>query len=277
MIFEVLLGRLTSICKGVALCALSLVSFISCAALYPEIETPIGPPPNVDSAKPPPPEDYVFLYIKSARMPTQTRDGRKWGKGGDGLPSPYAIMFIDGTEVTRTAVEDNTLEPTWPGQKKANYQMPSKRRLRVEVWDDHGLFPHPICLKELRNLPNYTDMGEVEIECEGGAHMTLAVEPAHARWGLGFFFELRTSTAYVTRVIAASSAGRAGLQPGDQILSIMDSPVSKMELGEVQSLIRANSTTGVKLEIASEKGEKREVEVKDEAIYPLADDHIPVQ
>lgn len=260
-----------------ALVAMSLMGGLGCAAIYPEIDTPIGPPPNAESPSPPPPDDYVFLYIKGARLPSQTRDGRKWGKGGDGFPSPYAILFIDGTEINRTAVEENTLEPTWPNQKKANYQMPSKRQLRVEVWDDHGLFPHPICVKEIHNLPSYVDMGEAEIDCDGGARITLGVEPARARWGLGFYFELRTSSAYVTRVIAASSAGRAGLKPDDQILSIMGRPVSQMESGEVQSLIRSNSTKGVKLKIASNDGAVRELTVKDEAIYPLVEDHIPLQ
>ena len=257
---------------GIALLGLSL----GCGAIYPEISTPIGPPPNTDSPKPPPPDDYVFLYIKSARMPSQTRDGRKWGKGGEGLPNPYAILSIDGTEITRTAVEENTLRPTWPNQKRANYKMLSKTRLRIEIWDDHGLFPHPICLKEVQDLPNFLDMGEAEIDCDGGAQITFGVEPAHPRWGLGFYFELRSSTAYVTRVIAASAAGRAGLKPGDQILSIMGKAVAQIDSGEVESLIRSNSTTGVELKISSSEGSAREVKLKDEAIYPLVDDSIPV-
>jgi hypothetical protein len=257
--------------------AVALLGLVGCGAIYPEIETPIGPPPNAQSPSPPPPSDYLCIYLKSARLPAFTRDGRKWGKGGLGLPSPYAILFIDGTEVTRTAVQDDTLEPTWPNQKKANYKMPSKRRLRIEIWDDHGLFPHPICLKEIGDLPSYADIGEAELECSGGAMVTLGVEPAHARWGLGFYFELRTSSAYVTRVIAESSAGRAGLKPGDQLVAIMDRPVSQMESGEAQSLIRSNSSTGVKLKVTSEGGETREVTLKDEAIYPLVDDHVPLQ
>ena len=203
------------------------IAATGCAAIYPEITLPIGPPPNAETPSPEPPRDYVFLYIKGARMPAETRDGRKWGKGGEGLPNPYAILFIDGTEITRTAVENNTLHPSWPNQKKANYRMPSKSRLRVEIWDDHGLFPHPICLKDVLNLPSYIDSGEDEVECDGGATVTLGVEPAHARWGLGLYFELRATTAFVTRVIAASAAGRAGLKPGDQILSIMGEDVNQ--------------------------------------------------
>ena len=87
--------------KLVEIFALSLAACVACAAIYPEIDTPIGPPPNVDVVKPPPPEDYVCLYIKGARLPSQTRDGRKWGKG-NGYPSTYAIVSIDGEEVSRT-------------------------------------------------------------------------------------------------------------------------------------------------------------------------------
>lgn len=248
---------------------------LACAAIYPEIRTPTGPPPNTEAPRPPPPDDYVYLYLKAARVPSQTRDGRKWG-GGEGLPSTYAILFLDGTEIARTSVQPNTLEPTWPDQKKANYKVEEKTRLRIEVWEDHGLFPHPICLTEVQNLPNYLDAGETEINCEGGAELTLAVEPAHARWGLGFYYELRTTSAYVTRVIAASSAGRAGLKPGDQILSIMGHSVAKIDNGELQSLIRSNSTTGIRLKVSSNNGPPRKVYLKDEAIYPLVDDGIPL-
>lgn len=258
-------------------CGAMAIALPGCAAIYPEITLPIGPPPNAETPSPEPPRDYVFLYIKGARMPAQTRDGRKWGKGGEGLPNPYAILIIDGTEVTRTVVENNTLQPTWPNQKKANYRMTSKSRLRVEIWDDHGLFPHPICMKEILNLPSYIDSGEDDIECDGGARITLGVEPAHARWGLGLNFELRTTTAYVTRVIEASAAGRAGLKPGDQILSIMGESVEKIDNGHLQSLIRANSTTGVELKISSSEGAVRVVNIKDEALYPLVEDKIVVE
>jgi hypothetical protein len=257
--------------------ALLVAISLGCAAIYPEIRTPIGSPPNSEAARPAPPDDYVFLYLKAARMPAQTRDGRKWGRGGEGYPSPYAILFIDGTEITRTAVEPNTLRPSWPNQKKANYKVQDKTRLRVEIWDDHGLFPHPICLKDIEHLPSFLDSGEAQFDCEGGAQVTLAVEPAHPRWGLGLFYELRSSTAYVTRVIAASCAGRAGLQPGDQILEIMGEVVAQIDNGEVQSLIRSNAVTGLKLRVSSSNGSSREVQLKDEALYPLVEDGIALE
>jgi len=245
-----------------------------CAAIYPEVSTPIGKPPNENSVKPEPPDDYVYLYFKSARMPPKTRDGRAWGKEKDSLPSPYAILFMDGVELFRTQVESNTLEPTWPEQKKANYRVRDDTKLKVEIWDDHGLFPHPICQKEIRRVSSYTDIGEVEVDCSGGGSFVLAIEPAHALWGLGLYYELQTSSVAVSRVIEASPAGWAGLKPGDQILEIMDEPVSKLDSGQIQSMIRVNASKGLELKVRTGEGAPRKVTLKEAAIYPLAEEKV---
>jgi hypothetical protein len=249
---------------------------LGCAAIYPEISTPIEKPPNASAVKPEPPDDYVYLYFKSARLPTTTRDGRPWGKNKDSLPSPYAVLFMDGTEISRTEVESNTLEPTWPNQKKANYRIKGDTRLRVEIWDDHGLIPHPICQKDIRKLTNYIDIGEIEVDCDGGASFELAIEPANALWGLGLYYALGTSSVVVSRVIAASAAGWAGLKEGDQILAIMGKPVSQLDNGQVQSLIRVNASTGLKLKVRGADGSNRTVTLKEGALYPLAEEKVRV-
>jgi hypothetical protein len=261
--------------RGKALAGL-LVGLLSwgCAAIYPELSAPIGKPPNEDASKPSPPDDYACVYFKRARMPTTTRDGRPWGKNKDSLPSPYAILILDGTEISRTEIEDNTLEPTWPHQKKANYQVGEKTRLKIEIWDDHGLFPHPICQKELRNLANYLDIGEAEVDCNGGASFTLAVEPAHAFWGLGFCYEFRTNAVVISRVIAASTAGRVGLKPGDYIVEIDGKPTSQLDNGEVQTLIRVNASSGLQLKVRSGEGAPRQLTIKESAMYPLAEEKV---
>jgi hypothetical protein len=247
---------------------------IGCSAIYPEVSTPIGAPPHADSVKPEPPDDYAYLYFKSARMPAHTRDGRPWGKDKDSLPSPYAILFIDGTEISRTEVEPNTLEPTWPNQKKENYRVSGKTKVKVEIWDDHGLFPHPICQKELKKITNYTDVGEVDVDCSGGASFLLAVEPAHPLWGLGFYFELRTTSVVISRVIAASPAGWAGLKPGDRILEIMGKQVSQLDSGQVQSAIRVNASSGLTMKVRTGDEAPRKVDIKEAAVYPLADEKV---
>jgi hypothetical protein len=247
---------------------------LGCAAIYPEVSTPIGKPPNENAVKPEPPDDYVYLYFKSARMPPRTRDGRPWGKDKDSLPSPYAVLFMDGVEISRTEVQPNTLEPTWPQQKKANYRVHDDTKLKVEIWDDHGLFPHPICQKEIRRVASHTDLGEVETDCNGGGSFVLAIEPAHAFWGLGLYYELRTSAVIVSRVVQASAAGWAGLKPGDQIVAIMDQPVSQLDGGQIQTMIRVNASKGLELKVRTGEGPPRNVTLKEAALYPLAEEKV---
>ncbi len=261
---------------------LTWVSFVlalavaGCGAVYPELSSPLRPPPAGRELKPPPPDDLLFVGFKEARIPTTTRDGRKWDKIGGAAPDPYAILFLNNKELFRTPVQANTLSPTWPNQKKANYRIPRGSKLRVEVWDSNPVNNHPICVKNLSSLKEDAYQGEVAFDCDSGASVTLRVEPAHAKIGLGFYYELRTERIFISRVIAESPAGRLGMAKGDEILEIQDKPVSSFEDGDAQSLVNANSQTGVKLKLRAPGGDLKTLTVINGPIYPVVSDGVPV-
>ncbi|MCA9639867.1 MAG: PDZ domain-containing protein [Myxococcales bacterium] len=247
-----------------------------CGAVYPELSAPLRPPPAGRDLSPPPPDDLLFLGFKQARIPTTTRDGRKWDKLGGSAPDPYAILFLNDKELFRTPVQSNTVSPTWPNQKKANYRIPSGGRLRVEVWDSNPVNNHPICVKKLMSLKEDAYQGEVSFDCASGAQVTLRVEPAHAKIGLGFYYELRTEDIFVSRVIAESPAGRAGIAKGDEVLEIQDKAVKSFEDGEAQSLVNANASMGVKLKLRKPTGDVKTVTVKNGPIYPVDSDGVAI-
>jgi len=59
--------------------------------------------------------------------------------GFSGLSDPYALVSIDGKEVARTAVIDNTLSPKW----KAAYEFDvigERRELQVELFNKNSVF-----------------------------------------------------------------------------------------------------------------------------------------
>lgn len=261
---------------GVGLIALALSS-VGCAAVYPELSAPLRPPPAGKELSPPPPDDLLFLGFKQARIPSTTRDGRKWDKLGGAAPDPYAILFLNDKELFRTPVQANTISPTWPNQKKANYRIPNGSRLRVEVWDSNPVNNHPICVKKLSSLKEDAYQGEVSFDCESGASVTLRVEPAHAKIGLGFYYELRTERIFISRVIGESPAGRLGVEKGDEILEIQDKPVKSFEEGDAQSLVNANAQTGVKLKLRKPSGDQKSVTVINGPIYPVVSDGIAVE
>lgn len=267
--------RPRSLLVGLGLALLS-VPLAGCPAVYPELHAPVHKPRAGAKLDPAPPPDLFFITFKSAEIPPLTRGGRPWGSSPGSKPSPYAILKIAGHEIMHTPTESDTLKPTWPDQKKLNYRIKPNAAVTVELWDDRPIDDRPICVKQLPDFRDAIEAGELDVSCDTGAHVALQVEPAHARIGLGFYYELRTASIFVTRVIKASPAGRVGLKKGDQILRIKGKDVGHMREGDAQSLINANASVGVALTVKHANGQVEDVTIKNGPIYPLKGDGIPV-
>jgi membrane-associated protease RseP (regulator of RpoE activity) len=245
--------------------------------VYPEVATLVSTPPPGFDLKPPPPEDLLYLQFASAEIPNRTRDGRRWKSMGGDAPDPFAKLIVDGRDLIVTPIQSNTLRPTWPDQVRANYRIRKGAQVRVQVWDSNPINNHPICAEKILSLHEEAERGRpLEIDCASGARVTLIVEPAHAKLGLGFYYELRTAGIGITRVLAESPAARAGLRVGDQVLEIQGEPVEKLEEGRAQSLINANASVGVKLKIKHPDGQIVDVVLKTGPIYPLVNEGLPL-
>lgn len=235
-------------------------------------------PPSGRPLAPPPPKNLVFISFESAKIPAKTRDGRQWDSLGGAAPDPFAKLFLNDRELIRTPVQANTLVPTWPDQTKANYRLPEAGNYRLEVWDSNALNNRPICMKTLHDIMEDVGPAPVEIECSSGARVVLRIEPAHARWGLGFAYELRTQgSVAITRVVAESPAARAGLTAGDNVVQIQGKDVAKMDDGEPQSLINANADVGIDLVLKGADGQERKANVREGVIYPVSGDNVALE
>ncbi len=218
------------------------------------------------------PSDLRWIAFRSAMIPSETRDGRKWGGDlGHAAPDPYAILYLNGKQLLKTPVQIGTLTPTWPDGPAGNFRIKKHDRFRVELWDSKAFNDHPIGMKEVGSFEDAVELtGEAEIECDSDARVTLAVEPAHARVGLGFYYELRIGEVYVTRVYEESPAGRAGIKPGDQILAIDAKPIAGMKSSEVQSILNTPHYDGMAVRTRHRAdGQEVSVRLKDGAIFPL--------
>lgn len=251
--------------------ALLSLGALGCGAVYPQLETPVRKPPAHVTLAPPPPDDLVFLKFAGAVIPTRTRDGRKWDSVGGSLPDAFAKLSVDGKVLLETPVQSNSLTPTWPKQRIANYQVRPGASVKVELWDNNPLNNHPICVADVR-----LEVGDdpMQINCNSGAEIRLVAEPAHGRLGIGLFYELRSEEVVVTRVLKESPASRAGLVNGDQLLKIQGKPVKTMQDGEAQSLINANAATGVSLQVRKADKSEQELTLKEGAIYPLVNEGV---
>lgn len=256
---------------------LAALAVLGCGAVYPQLSTPVRTPPAHVELTPPPPEDLLFVKFAGAVIPKTTRDGRKWDSVGGSLPDAFAKLIVDGRVILETPVQSNTLTPTWPNQRKANYRIRQGATVRVELWDSNPINNHPICVAEVRGLHNEAPTeGPTRISCSSGAELSLVVDPAHGRLGIGLFYELRSEDVFVTRVLRESPAARAGLAVGDQLLKIQGKLVKTMAEGEAQSLLNANAATGVTLLVRKPDATEVELTLKEGALYPIVDEGVPV-
>jgi hypothetical protein len=248
-----------------------------CGAVYPQLGTPVRTPPAHVTLTPPPPDDLLFVKFAGAVIPTRTRDGRNWDSVGGSQPDAFAKLFVDGKVILETPVQSNSLTPSWPDQRKANYRIGRGATLRVELWDSNPINNHPICVSELRDVhSDALGEGPTPVSCSSGAELSVLIDPAHGRLGVGMFYELRREEVVVTRVLRESPAARVGLARGDELLKIQGKLVKTMADGEAQSLINANAATGITFWVRRPDKSELEINVKEGAIYPVVDEGVPI-
>src|SRR5450432_237012 len=249
----------------------------ACGAVYPEIATPVRAA-GTRQLDPPPPDDIVYLKFASAQIPTRTRDGRQWDSVGGSAPDPFAKLLIDDKEILVTPVQANTLTPTWPDQHVGNYRMPRNVPVRVELWDSNAINNHPICVESINNiLAEASTEQNLEIRCDSGANIELTVQPAHAKFGVGLYYELRTYDIFVTRVVGESPAARVGLKRGDQLLQIQGRTVKDLDEATARSLVNSNVTSGVTFSVKHADGSVADITLKDGPMYPTIDEELKVE
>jgi hypothetical protein len=255
---------------------LGLGALAGCGAVYPEVATPVRVP-GARTLSPPPPDDIVYLKFASALIPTRTRDGRQWDSVGGSAPDPFAKLLVDDKEVLVTPVQANTLSPTWPDQHAGNHRLPRNVPMRVELWDSNPINNHPICVESINNLLGEVSADEnLSIRCQSGANIELTVQPAHAKFGIGLYYEFRTYDIFVTRVVGQSPAARAGVQRSDQLLKIQGRPVKELDADSARSLINSNVATGVTLTIQRSNGPAFDITLKDGPMYPTIEEELQV-
>jgi len=243
--------------------------------VFPELGTPVREVPPGYAFEPPPPEELVYIAFQRAVIPARTRDGRAWDSVGGSLPDAFAKLTVDGKDLIVTPVQSNTLNPTWPNQKRGNYRVRKGAVVQLQVWDSNPINNHPICSETIRNFhENVSFERPLEVSCDSGALVELSLEPAHGKVGLGLHYEIRTEQVFVTRVLRESPAARAGLGRGQEIVRIMGQNARGMSEGRVRSLMNSNGT-GLELVVAGLDRTERQVVLKDGPIYPTLDEAVP--
>jgi hypothetical protein len=263
----------------VLLAALAAASMLAgCPAIYPEVSTRIRKATTEQALDPPPPDNLMWMKFESARIPERTRGGKTWDDAFGKKPDPYAKLLINGVEVLKTPVQGNTLEPTWPNGPKGNLQIEPGDKLRVEVWDSNPVNDKPIGVRDIGHPSDDHRMARrIRVELDAGGEVILAYEPAKAMLGLGLWYELRTDSAFITRMMPGSPAERAGIQVGDEIVSLNGKPVKGLGQDGVRSAFNSASTAGLPIAVRHKDGTILNITLKEGAIYPTFQEYGPIE
>jgi hypothetical protein len=180
--------------------------------------------------------------------------------------------MVNGAIVLQTPVQSETLEPTWPNGPKGNFRIGPNDKLRVELWDANPINDKPIGVRDVgRVTEDQLSDKRVRVELDGGAELELAVEPAHAMEGLGLWYELRTTSVYITRLLEGSPAKRAGIEAGDEVIKLSGREVNVLTPDEVRSFFNAVPLEGLPIGLRKQSGTYLELKLKEGPVYPPFD------
>lgn len=268
--------------KGSLLAVAALAALTACRpGGSPAERAPLLPPPQGVTLEPGPPDDLYWLRFVAARVPAKTPGGLSWDDD-HGLPDPYAVLLVDGVRLLESGTQNDTLTPTWPRGPGGNFRLPAGRPARVALYDRDTLRDQPISAEVIRALSSsdavrgYRDVDLGSVHVSGAAKVRLAVERAHAMFGLGFTYRRTGASYHVVGLYQHGPGSRAGLREGDELVRIGERPVAEMSPAEVKSWFNAVPAAGLSLTVLHDDGASENVNVNLGPVYPLFSEYGPI-
>ena len=206
------------------------------------------------------PPNLWRLTIVGANVPPHHRSGSPWDS--DGLPDPFVRFYRDDTLLFESRAQQDTVSPTFNATLPKNVLFEPGARVRVELWDDDGFSPEIIGLWRGHGLPASAVPGvEARLPLDGGAQVLIHVDRPAAHRGVGISaYEARGDRFHVVEVERFSPAGRAGLEPGDDIIAIGGKSIPSVGEAAAASALSMASSRGGALSV-ERAGARRELEL----------------
>lgn len=248
---------------GLLLCANA--GLAACA--YPRRSTPTAPLPRSAARRADPPAYLWRVVFIEADVPLRKRSGQPWDDG-EGAPDPYVKLFVDGRELWRGPIANDTIRPEWKAFPPRNVLISPSDKVRIELWDDDGIRSDPIGTYEGKALSAGMRDAHTMVKLEGGATVTVKLERPQPMSGIGIArYEVRTESLVIVEVTPDSPASRAGLQEGDEVTAIDDQNVSKLGPNKAASSLAMASQRGSRL-LVQRDGESHELVIDKGFIWP---------
>lgn len=245
----------------VILSALMIPALAIAGCAYPRRATALSPV-SAAAGGPGQPHDVWSMRIVSAQVPLRNRGDSNWDDGG-GMPDPFVRVYRDDVLVFESRTMDDTIAPVWNEDLPRNIEVSSSSSLRLEVWDRDAVGGDPVGIYRGHGLPSNALPGvEARILLEGESYLTIRMDDPNAHRGVGISaFEVRGSELLVVEVEEHSPAGRAGIVPGDRIVSIGGRTVAELGSSQATGALSMAGERHQVLGVLDATGDEREVEL----------------
>lgn len=260
--------------RGAVGCGLSGCWLLGCARQKSGtgFATRLEPAPKGVRLDPPPPNDLFWLRLASAKMPPRTPGGQLWDEVG-GWPDPYAVLRIGGKVALRTSPVADSLDPAWPDAPGGNFEIAPGERIEVSLHDNDALNDRPMGRAKL-DAPKPADLHQRSMRAEIGGignkgHVLVEIEAPHALFGLGFDFSIYETRVVVSRVLRHSPAGRAGMKPKDEIISVDGVGFAGLDAREIRGVFHAIEAKPVAIIVKHPSGSTETFPIGEGPCYPL--------
>ncbi len=246
--------------RTLASLSIVLVSAAASGCAYPRKSTPLSAATDSRGSEPDSPDDLWRLVVVSAEIPREKRSGLAWD--GADPPDPYVRLSVGDRELWKTETVEDQTHPRFDQSPPRNLALKRSERLRIELWDDDGMSSEPIGIYEGRALGEAILEADTILKLEGGATLTVRVEPPVPHRGLGIaLYELRKDALRILEVMPRSPASRAGLVAGDRVIAIAGRTIDELGPKGAESALVMAAPNQSELMVQGKDGKTRTVKL----------------
>jgi membrane-associated protease RseP (regulator of RpoE activity) len=238
----------------------SLVVACLAGCLYPHGRTPLLPATPAMAHEAAPKGLYQIMLVE-ADVPPKMRSGLPWDeKQEEALADPYLEIALNGRVLWKSPTHPNATLTRFDDTPSPNVQLDRNDQVELALWDDDPVGRDPIGMYRGRVFAAGELGDDIPLELEGGTKIRLRLNRPVPMTGTGIAdYEVHNDSLVLVKVLPDSPAARAGLAPGDRVVSLDGVGVRKLGRRLAEGKLATATEQAVRLGVTRGGGQREVV------------------